>query len=361
MTSHKPSNQCEQKHRLKQLVHGVDLFCGVGGLTHGLAKGGIRVIAGVDLDPHCRFPYEKNNKATFVERDISKLTGNELLDLFGNSKLRLLAGCAPCQPFSTYSQNSRRFKNNDKWDLVAEFSRLIAESQPDFVTMENVPQLLDHAVFEKFLNSLKDYHFRYEIVDCRHYDVPQSRRRLVLIASRFGPIQLLPPHRSRKQAKTVSQAISYLPILAAGCSDPDDPLHSASALSDLNLRRIQASKPGGTWRDWDESLIAECHRKKSGKTYSSVYGRMEWDSPSPTITTQCFGYGNGRFGHPEQDRAISLREAAILQTFPKSYQFLSPGEKVNFSKLGRLIGNAVPVRLGEIVAKSICSHLESVF
>lgn len=359
MTSNQSRNQCKQKHRLKRWVCGVDLFCGVGGLTHGLAKGGIRVVAGVDLDPHCRFPYEKNNKATFVERDISKLTGDELLGLFGSSELRLLAGCAPCQPFSTYSQNSRRFKNNDKWDLVAEFARLIAESQPDFVTMENVPQLLDHTVFNAFLNSLKDYHVRYEIVDCRHYGVPQSRRRLVLVASRFGPIQLLSPDRYKKQAKTVHEAISYLPVLAAGCSDPDDPLHSASALSDLNLSRIKASKPGGTWRDWDESLIAACHRKQSGKTYSSVYGRMEWDSPSPTITTQCFGYGNGRFGHPEQDRAISLREAAILQTFPKSYQFLSPGEKVNFSKLGRLIGNAVPVRLGEIVAKSICSHLES--
>ena len=155
------------------------------------------------------------------------------------------------------------------------------------------------------------------------------------------------------------QAISHLPTLEAGCSDSNDALHVASSLSDLNLRRIRASKPGGTWRDWDESLVAQCHRKDSGQTYPSVYGRMEWDAPAPTITTQCFGFGNGRFGHPEQDRAISLREAAILQTFPDNYKFLSPGECVRFSKFGRLIGNAVPVRLGEVVAKSLIEHVQT--
>lgn len=158
---------------------------------------------------------------------------------------------------------------------------------------------------------------------------------------------------------TVRQAIAHLPALAAGCCDPNDSLHTASSLSEINLYRIRASKPGGTWRDWDESLLAQCHRKQSGQTYPSVYGRMEWDAPSPTITTQCFGYGNGRFGHPEQDRAISLREAAILQTFPDDYCFLAPGEKTNFAKLGRLIGNAVPVRIGELVAQSLVSHLQN--
>ena len=151
--------------------------------------------------------------------------------------------------------------------------------------------------------------------------------------------------------------VSHLRPLSAGETDSKDSLHSACKLSDLNLQRIKASKPGGTWRDWDRSLVARCHMKETGATYPSVYGRMEWDAPAPTVTTQCFGYGNGRFGHPEQHRAITLREAALLQTFPKSYRFLKNGERVRFNILGRLIGNAVPVRLGEVVAKSLTRHV----
>src|SRR6185437_4792082 len=138
--------------------------------------------------------------------------------------------------------------------------------------------------------------------------------------------------------------------------DERDPLHVACRLSELNLLRIKASKPGGTWRDWKPSLRAACHRRQTGDTYPSVYGRMEWDEPAPTITTQCFGYGNGRFGHPQQHRAITLREAAMLQTFPRKYDFVPKGQRVRFSQLGRLIGNAVPVRLGEIIAESFTHH-----
>lgn len=356
-------NTCEKRrthpNNISKEIHCIDLFCGVGGLTHGLIKGGVKVIAGVDLDPQCRFSYEKNNNSIFIERDVNKLTGNELADMFGDSKLRLLAGCAPCQPFSTYSRKGRRVRNDTKWGLVSDFGRLVKETQPDFVTMENVPQILDHQVFKNFLEDLKGYEIWYRVVECVDYGVPQTRRRLVLIASRLNKIELLPPNSSERHNATVRQAISHLPALAAGYSDPNDPLHTASSLSELNLRRIRASKPGGTWRDWDESLLAQCHRRQSGQTYPSVYGRMEWDAPSPTITTQCFGYGNGRFGHPEQDRAISLREAALLQTFPDTYCFLDLGEQVSFAKLGRLIGNAVPVRIGEIVAQSLLKHLQN--
>lgn len=336
----------------------VDLFCGVGGLTHGLIRGGIQVVAGVDFDPQCRFPYERNNKAIFIEQDVHKLSGTELAQMFVNAKLRLLAGCAPCQPFSTYSQKGRKTRNDNKWSLVSDFGRLVREVQPDFVTMENVPQLQGHQVFKDFLEDLEGYKIWWQIVNCTQYGVPQTRRRLVLLASRFGTVELLPPSFSEGSYVSVREAISHLPALVAGSSEPNDPLHAASALSELNLLRIKASRPGGTWRDWDESLIAQCHRKKSGQTYPGVYGRMSWETPSPTITTQCFGYGNGRFGHPEQDRAISLREAAILQTFPEEYCFLAPGESVQFSKLGRLIGNAVPVRIGEVVAQSLLNHLQ---
>jgi DNA (cytosine-5)-methyltransferase 1 len=244
--------------------------------------------------------------------------------------------------------------------LVGDFARLIDEAKPDFVTMENVPQLRDHPVFEEFLASVSDYHVWSGIVECALYGVPQTRKRLVLLASRRGPISLAEPTLiDERAAPTVRDAIAHLPSLAAGESDAKDKMHSACRLSPLNLKRIRASKPGGTWRDWKASLVSACHRKSSGETYPSVYGRMEWNSLSPTITTQCFGYGNGRFGHPDQDRAITLREAAILQTFPVSYKFLRKGEKPKFSTMGRLIGNAVPVRLGEVVAESLLQHLKS--
>lgn len=335
----------------------VDLFCGVGGLTHGLIRGGINVVAGFDVDPQCRFPYEANNDARFIDKDISELRGDDLRAIWPKHVYTLLAGCAPCQPFSTYSRKGRASRRDTKWGLVAEFGRLIDESEPDLVTMENVPQLADHHVFDEFLDSLDDYHVWHGVVECAHYRIPQTRKRLVLLASRLGTIALLPARIDQMASPTVRDAIGHLPRLAAGESDPQDRLHCACRLSRLNSRRIRASKPGGTWRDWNQSLVSKCHRKKTGETYPSVYGRMEWDAPSPTITTQCFGYGNGRFGHPEQDRAITLREAAILQTFPPSYMFLPPGSSPKFSTMGRLIGNAVPVRLGEVVAESILGHV----
>jgi DNA (cytosine-5)-methyltransferase 1 len=346
--------------RRKCTIACVDLFCGVGGLTHGLIRGGVKVVAGFDVDPECRFPYEANNDAKFFEKDISDVHGDELLAIWPHGAYRLLAGCAPCQSFSTYSRKVRKSRRDTKWGLVAEFGRLIGESEPDLVTMENVPQLADHHVFNEFLDSISDYHIWHGVVECAQYRIPQTRKRLVLLASRLGPVALLPPLDDGPGISTVRDAIGSLPRLAAGQSDPRDNLHRASRLSSLNLSRIKASKPGGTWRDWSKSLVSKCHRKETGETYPSVYGRMEWNAPAPTITTQCFGYGNGRFGHPEQDRAISLREAANLQTFPSSYQFLPKGVVPKFSTMGRLIGNAVPVRLGEVVGNSILAHLASV-
>ncbi|MCI0358886.1 MAG: DNA cytosine methyltransferase [Planctomycetaceae bacterium] len=331
---------------------GIDIFCGIGGLTHGLIRGGIDVVAGVDVDPDCRFAYVANNNAKFIEKDVSSIGGDEIRALWPKGASTLLAGCAPCQPFSTYSRRGRKLRADTKWGLVSHFGRLINESRPDFVTMENVPQLLDHPVFDEFLKSLRDYFIWKGVVDCSQYGVPQTRQRLVVLASRKGQVSLIDPVKNDPTA-TVREAIGHLRRLEAGDSDPLDGMHTACRLSKLNLRRIKASKPGGTWRDWGQGLIAECHRKKSGATYPSVYGRMEWNALSPTITTQCFGFGNGRFGHPEQNRAITLREAALLQTFPDGYKFLPKGEVPKFSVMGRLIGNAVPVRLGEIIAMSL--------
>jgi DNA (cytosine-5)-methyltransferase 1 len=337
----------------------VDLFCGVGGLTHGLIRGGLEVVAGFDVDENCRYPYQSNNNALFATKDVRNLTAAELCSHFPPGKLRLIAGCAPCQPFSTYTRKGRGQRNGSKWDLLLDFARLVRETQPELVTMENVPQLLEHAVFGEFLSALVGYTVQYEIVECSQFGVPQTRKRFVLLASKLGPIKFISPSGNARTF-TVRDAIAHLPAIKAGEANPDDPLHTSSSLSDLNMRRIRASKPGGTWRDWDRTLLAKCHRKKTGMTYPSVYGRMSWDAPAPTITTQCFGFGNGRFGHPEQNRAISLREASILQTFPSGYRFLRNGERVRFNLLGRLIGNAVPVKLGEMIAASLLVHYETI-
>ena len=338
----------------------VDLFCGLGGLTCGLLRGGVSVVCGIDNDPQCRYAYEANNRIPFKEADVTNVSGPDLQKLWPAGCHTLLAGCAPCQPFSSYSRARLGRSADKKWELLAEFGRLVRETSPDLVTMENVPQLARHSVFQEFIKALGDYHTWWDVIDCSKYGVPQTRKRVVLIASRLGPVSLLPPSEFTNAigvSATVRDAISHLKPLRAGERDPNDPLHAACSLSDLNLRRIKASRPGGTWREWDKDLRADCHVRESGDTYPSVYGRMEWDTPAPTITTQSYGYGNGRFGHPGQDRAISLREAAILQTFPDTYRFLREGERARFSVIGRLIGNAVPVRIGEAIATSLFKHL----
>ncbi|GEN28748.1 restriction endonuclease subunit M [Halovibrio variabilis] len=340
-------------------IAAVDLFCGVGGLAHGLLRAGIEVRAGVDIDSHCKYPFEKNNKALFVEKNVSEIKKADIDDMFGqHAGLKLIAGCAPCQPFSTYSRSKKDKARSEQWSLVLQFGRLVEEASPDLVVMENVPQLPRHQVFQEFLEQLKGYYVWWSIVDCQNFGIPQTRKRLVLLASKLGRNELYIPNDFGGKI-TVRQAIGSLEKIQAGRRNKHDPLHVSSSLSEINIKRIKASKPGGTWRDWPESLQANCHRKKTGSTFPSVYGRMEWDAVGPTITTQCFGYGNGRFGHPEQDRAISLREAAMLQTFPRDYRFIANNEDVKFSRLGRLIGNAVPVRLGEVIAKSLLRHISS--
>lgn len=336
----------------------MDLFCGVGGLTYGLRKAGIHVSGGIDLDPACRFPYESNNSAPFIECSVTSIKGREVSALYAGKGLRLLAGCAPCQPFSTYSQ-ARDPTESEDWSLLSHFGRLAKEVGPDLITMENVPQLLGHDIFEKFVRTLKDYHVWYDIVDCADYGLPQKRRRLVLLASKLGPIELISADRIRTRRKSVRAVIGRMSPLRAGEIDVNDPLHAAAGMSALNLRRIRASVPGGTWRDWPRDLRASCHEKASGDGYGAVYGRMRWNEPAPTLTTLCYGFGNGRFGHPEQDRALSLREAAMLQTFPKRYRFVPKGEKVRFTTVGRMIGNAVPPKLGEIIGHSLVQHAKA--
>lgn len=338
----------------------IDLFCGVGGLTRGLLDAGLNVIAGFDNDPTCQFTYEYNNEVDYNIRDIRDVTGAEINNLYMPDAIKILVGCAPCQPFS-----QMRFKlkdanrRDDKYNLLLEFGRLIEEVHPTIISMENVPQIRETEIYQQFLMTLKKngYYIDAKVVFCPDYGIPQTRRRFVLVGSLLGPIQIIEPTHERQDVH-VRDFIGSLPHIEAGGADPNDSLHRSAMLSEKNLSRIRASIPGGTWKDWPEELRCECHKKESGQSYSSVYGRMTWEQIGPTITTQFYSYGTGRYGHPEQDRALSLREGALLQTFPHNYNFINPDAEFVFGDIARHIGNAVPVRLGEVIGISILNHLD---
>lgn len=347
-------------------INAVDLFCGVGGLTCGIQKSGINVIAGYDIDSKSEYAYEHNNSAEFILKDVKDIDDEEINKLYPvDTEIKVLMGCAPCQPFSAYSN---KYKNSDvhleKVDLLDYFGKQIVFVKPDIVSMENVPQILRRQVFNNFVSILKDngYFVSYKVVYAPDYGVPQKRKRLLLLASRLGKIELIGPTHNSNRYVTLRDAIEKLPKLEAGETDPNDPLHRCRNLTDINKKRIKQSKPGGTWEDWDEDLLLEAYKKKTGQSYKSVYGRLEWDQPANTITTQFTGIGNGRFGHPEQDRALSLREGALLQTFPENYLFTDPklGNKYSVAQVALQIGNAVPPKLGEVIGISIKKHLRRV-
>ena len=343
-------------------ITAVDLFCGAGGLTRGLLDAGIDVVAGIDSNGECAYAYEHNNSASFINESVTDIDPKTLIKLFGDNTIRLLCGCAPCQTFSSMNQrNEAGRKVDSRWTLLLEFSRLIEGVKPEYVTMENVPGLLKTDVFESFINTLEasGYSIDYKVINCSDYGIPQHRERLVLLASLFGSIAFPTPESWGSSPRTVFDAIGTLPAIRAGATSKSDRLHSSSRLSAINLKRIKASKPGGTWRDWEDTLVLSCHKKKAGDGYGAVYGRMEWDKPAPTITTQFYNYGSGRFGHPSQNRAISLREGALLQGFPISYSFDDPQKTLGKRSLGRLIGNAVPVGLGYIIGKTLIGHATS--
>lgn len=343
-------------------IEAVDLFCGIGGLTYGVSKAGIAVVAGIDIDASCEYAYTYNNRnAKFILKSIDDVEVNEIYNLYSSNSIKVLMGCAPCQPFSRYSDryNKNGYKD-DKWKLLYEFMRIISGTKPDIISMENVPKLSKTTVFADFLNLLRTerYFLSWNIVNCANYGVPQQRKRLVLLASKKGNISLINPTHSPDKYITVRKAIGKLEPLNDGEQSESDLMHRACKLTRINKQRIKQSVPGGSWENWDETIRANCHLKSSGITYKSIYGRMEWDKPSPTITTQFYGYGNGRFGHPEQDRALTFREGAILQSFPKSYKFYKGKVKPKNTQIGTHIGNAVPVQLGKAIGVSILKHIE---
>ena len=342
-------------------VEAVDLFCGVGGLTHGLRKSGIKVVAGIDNDATCEHAYKTNNRSRkefskFIHADLTQYGADKVEKLYSRNSIKVLVGCAPCQPFSLHTTKNKNKQNDDRWNLLRHFGELVKAIKPEIVSMENVRGIVRTDVFRDFLETLESHGYKYDyrVVYAPDYGAAQSRHRLILLASRRGEIKIPAPTYSKENYRTVRDIIGGLPPLKAGQSSKPGSLHRARKLADINLKRIGLSKPKGTWRDWPKELLPNCYRKKSGQTYSSVYGRMDWDGLAPTITTQFFNYGSGRFGHPEQDRALSLREGALLQTFPKEYDF---GEVRCMTTISRHIGNAVPPDLGEVIGDAIKQHI----
>lgn len=247
----------------------VDLFCGIGGLSYGMKSAGLHILAGFDLDRTCKYAYETNTGGEFIYKNITEVTAKDISPRYSKESIRILAGCAPCQPFSSYA-----FKNKDKdpnkYDLLYEFGRLVNEVEPDIITMENVPSIRAFRlkpVLQDFISTLeKDgYHVWCDVVYCPDYGIPQTRKRLVLLASRFGKVSLMPKTHTADKYVTVRDTIANLPPLNAGESDPKDPLHRCSALSNLNLTRIQSTPEGGSWKSWPQDLILECHKKKPGE------------------------------------------------------------------------------------------------
>lgn len=340
-------------------MNAIDFFCGGGGITKGLIQAGVNVVFGLDSNPECQQTYEDNNHIPYLNRDVQEVTAEALVEEFpilqDNDEL-LMVGCAPCQPFSVLNPNNPN--EHRSVNLLNEFGRIVQGICPAHILIENVPGLRGRGgeVLQEFLNMLNSegYEYDYGIINAKNYGVPQNRRRFILIASRrFQPH--IPPAThggGLLPYVTVFDTIHRYPALEAGEADENIPNHRAAGLSEINMQRLQATPAnGGSRTDWPPELWLNCHENFTGHT--DVYGRMVWENVAPTLTVKCFSISNGRFAHPEQNRAISLREAAALQTFPDDYIFYG-----NLQEIGKQIGNAVPVLLAETIGRYILEQHE---
>ena len=339
----------------------VDFFCGAGGVTCGFTEAGIRVLGGIDIDIACKDTYEKNNSGTiFLNKDISTYSPENLvhdLNINTNDDNLIFVGCSPCQYYS--GVNTKKEKSENTRLLLEDFQRFVDHFRPGFVFIENVPGLEKKAgsplsKFKKFLTE-NSYCFNDKIINAKYLGVPQNRRRYILIASRLmKKVEL--PFENKTDIKTVRNAIGDLekfPVISAGHKDPTTFIHSSASITPINIKRlIKTPSDGGSRSEWaDTELQLECYKKHGG--HGDVYGRMHWSKPSPTITTKFVSVSNGRYGHPEQLRAISLREGASLQSFKPDYIFYNKGQ----GNIARMIGNAVPPKMareiGNIIIKNI--------
>ncbi|SFP86583.1 DNA (cytosine-5)-methyltransferase 1 [Nitrosomonas cryotolerans] len=333
-----------------------DFFSGCGGTSVGMQEAGFEITFAVDIDKDATDTFKKNFPNTVVvTNDIKKIPESFLKEhIEPKDSITLFCGCAPCQPFSR--QNKQKKDDDPRRELLAEFSRFVKFWLPDFVVIENVPGLQklknnENGPFANFLQLLDNlgYKYGYSILPAAAYGVPQIRNRLVLIASIKTKVTL-PPFTHGKGSdtpySTVKDWIDNLPPLSAGEVDSHDPDHQSAALSDVNLERIKLTLEGGDRRDWPDHLKLDCHNNYTG--HSDVYGRLSWSKHASALTTRCISYSNGRFGHPNQDRAISIREAACLQTFPRDYKFCG-----TLNSKAKQIGNAVPPLMAQKIAEHI--------
>jgi len=337
----------------------IDFFCGAGGMTYGLTQAGVDVLAGIDVEESFKETYKLNNKdSKFLNWDVTKQEPQSLkteIHLEKNDDSLIFVGCSPCQYWSKVNTDKRSASYTK--NLLEDFQRFVNYFKPGYIIIENVPGIKNkrnnHVLlnFYDFLN-LNGYTHDSDVINTNLFGVPQTRRRFVMVASRcHEKIKL--PRGQRNDELVVRNYLGpkhgFKPI-PAGHIDSTEFLHTSSGLSEKNLKRIRAtSKDGGTRMDWkdDPELQVPVYEGKDDQ-FKNVYGRMFWDKPAPTITTRFNSYSNGRFGHPEEDRAISLREGARLQTFPDDYKF-----RGNLNSIAKQIGNAVPPELAKKIGQYI--------
>jgi DNA (cytosine-5)-methyltransferase 1 len=316
----------------------VDLFCGAGGLTQGLRQAGYNVLGAVELDSLASRTFRLNHRRVHLwEMDIRQLTGTEMLRVLDlkRGEIDLLAACPPCQGFSAMrTKNGTRWNRDARNDLIFDVLRLIRSLRPVSVMLENVPRLAENRRFKTFQKKLKSlgYQIRWDILNTVNFGVPQRRRRLVLLASRQAVPDFAP---NDSKQKTVREFIEML----SPPSRSRDGLHNYKVARSKKVQKIIKKIPqnGGSRKALGAKNQLKCHQGFDG--FRDVYGRMSWDRPSPTITGGCINPSKGRFLHPKAHRAITLREAALLQTFPKSYRFPLQGNRY---AVALLIGNALP-------------------
>lgn len=344
---------------LNNQLRAVDFFCGAGGMTHGLSLAGIKVVAGVDKELDFKETYELNNfGAKFIRADISQLSFEELqkhTEIAHNDPNLVFVGCSPCQYWSQI--NTIRDKSESSKLLLQHFQRFVAEFMPGYVIIENVPGIKKNSKassldgFLEFLDS-NEYVYDARIINTIHHNVPQNRKRYLLIATRLSDTIKLPADQCGKDMvveKFIGVNNGFAKI-EDGHKDASDFNHSTAAFSELNKRRIRMVKHDGgdrlAWKDCPDLQIPTYIGKDN--SFKDTYGRMFWKKPAPTITTKFYSISNGRFGHPVENRAISLREGATLQTFPKTYVF-----KGKQGCVGKQIGNAVPPALAKRIGEAI--------
>jgi DNA (cytosine-5)-methyltransferase 1 len=308
------------------------------------------------MDPRACATYEENHKEVMlVKGDIKKIDPSMFSHLLKN-RLDLLVICAPCQPFS--SQNRKRNREDHRMSLVLDSLPFVIQFDPKIIFLENVPGLESNNYFSKFISTIQSIGYQVSKpvrVDASDFGVPQRRNRMILVATK-GPSLLDSIEFCRSKLQTVREAIADLPLPPVGKENSDgDPLHFSRRHSDLNIQRLKhIPKNGGDRSSLPLSLSLSCHRSRAKNSFSDVYGRMGWDEVSPTLTTGCSDITKGRFAHPEQDRAITLREAARLQSFPDSYIF-----KGNVAEVARQIGNAVPPMMMKVIGDRLMQSLKT--